>query len=350
MEETLCPNCGFSPIPRDAEECPVCHEPFAFMQRHKLGPRGRVDPKRADIEAEESTTYGGAITGAVTAHPYPTAAAFLTGAAIWFLRASGILVDLDEPSWTFAVAVVDLIIPLIIILNFGPAKAAAQASAVGQLAATLFLGRKDFAHPVHVLFAAHAVVLLVMVVGEPDVFRRALSLSMAGAIAAAVAAVLGLSGMRVSVSQLGSERLGFRLALPPGWVALTRDEVRPAMRLPPGRAIPFGDLSSRVFGLITLSEDSSTPLIGGCETLVQAIAGMDEVKPLARSAPPGMGSSALVYALHTTTDGVGRLACAKRADGLLVGFAVVLVGADPVVADSASEKAFDAVGAGFSLP
>jgi hypothetical protein len=349
MPETICPNCGFSPIPRDAEECPVCHQTFAFVPRYKRGPQGRLDPKRAEVESEEATTFGGAITGAVTAHPYPTAGAFITGAVIWFLRGSGLLADLNEPGWVFGAAIADLIIPLMIIINIGPAKLAAQFVAGAQVLMALFLGRHDLSNPVHILYAAHGVALLVMVVGEPELFRRTLSLSMAGAVAAAAVAVLGLVGMRTAASELGGQQQGYRLSLPPGYIAMTRDEIRPAMRLPPGKAIPFGDPSARVFGMISIGEDSATPLIGGCEALHEAIGGTDEVKPLARPAPPGMGSATLVYGLRTTSGGVGRLACAKRTDGKLVGFAVVLLGADPSVSEGVSEQAFDALGAGFTV-
>jgi hypothetical protein len=349
MPETLCPNCGFSPIPRDAEECPVCHQAFAFVPRYKRGPQGRLDPKRAEVEAEESTTYGGAITGAVTAHPYPTAGAFLTGAVIWFLRGSGLLADLNEPAWVFGAAIADLIVPLMIIVNIGPAKVAAQFVAGAQILIALYLGRHDLGHPTHILYAAHGVALLVMVVGEPGIFRRTLSLTMSGAIAAAAAAVLGLVGMRASISELGGPQQGYRFSLPPGYIAMTRDEIRPAMRLPPGKAVPFGDPSARVFGVISLGDDSAAQLIGGCEALHEAMGGTDEVKPLARPAPPGMGVATLVYSLHTSSGGVGRLACAKRPDGKLVGFAVVLLGADPVVSEGVSEQAFDSLGAGFTL-
>src|SRR5579871_1753731 len=176
MVQTLCPAGGFSPIAPGTEECPACGEPFTFLQTHKRAKNQFIDP---EAESPEATTFSGGVTSAVTAHPSPPAIAFLAGAVLWFLRASGILVELNEPSWLFGVAVVDLVIPALLVVNVGPVKLLAQLAALGQLGAAAFLGRDDLVNPIHVLFAAHAIVLLVMVSGEPGVFRRALGLSMA---------------------------------------------------------------------------------------------------------------------------------------------------------------------------
>ena len=90
MPETLCPNCGHSPIPYGAETCPKCHEPFDFLQMYKRGQRLRVDKQR-DHDDGESTVFGGNLTGEVSAHPGPIAAVFFVGALAWFLRVGGVL-------------------------------------------------------------------------------------------------------------------------------------------------------------------------------------------------------------------------------------------------------------------
>src|ERR1700693_5604195 len=114
MVQTLCPACGFTPIPAGTEECPACGEPFAFLQMHKKAKNRFIDP---EAESPEATTFGGGVTSAVTAHPYPPAGAFLPGAVLWFLRASGILVDLSEPSWLFGIAVADLVVAALLVIN-----------------------------------------------------------------------------------------------------------------------------------------------------------------------------------------------------------------------------------------
>src|SRR6202035_5854796 len=105
--------------------------------------------------------------------------------------------------------------------------------------------------------------------------------------------------------------------------------------------VPFGDPVGRVYGMMVTNRDTTAPLISGCEAMHQGLGGTNPLAPLARSAPVGMGSSALVYPLQTGTGGVGRLACAKRIDGRLVGFAVVLLDANPAVGDRAAEQVFD---------
>jgi hypothetical protein len=349
LPETLCPACGFSPIPKGADECPACAEPFTYLPTHRKAQKRFIDPL-LDAESPESTTFGGAITGAVTAHPITPGIAFLTGAAIWFLRASGILVELNEPGWLYAMAIVDLLIPIQIFINLGPARFFAQLAALGQLGVAVWLGREDFANPLHLLFVGHGVVLLLSVSGEPGTLRRAIVLSMACGAAAAAAAVLGLLGMRVSATELGGTQEGFKLKLPPGYVAFTRDEIRAAMHLPPGGPVPFGNPVERLFGLVLVSPDAKTPLISGCEALQKSLGGDDEPKPLPHRAPAGMGQAALVYPLHTPSGGVGRLACAKRVDGRFAALALVVLGADPAIAESASERAFDDLGGGLTLP
>jgi hypothetical protein len=349
MAQTLCPACGFTPIAAGAEQCPRCGEVFAFLQTHKRAQKAFIDRAR-EGDPPESTTFGGAVASAVTAHPFAPSVAFLCGAAIWFLRAAGILVDLNEPVWVFAIAVADLLVPVLIIVNLGPAQLLAQLAAVGQLAVAVWLGRSDFANPVHLLFAGHAVVLAVLVTGEPGVLRRSLGLSMAVACAAGAAAVLGLLGMRVSASELGSPAQGFHLQLPPGYVAFTRDEMAAAMHVPGGTAVPFGNSVERVFGLVTLDRDHDVSLISGCTGLHHALGGTNAVQPLDHAPPSSLGTEALVYELTTGPGSQGRLACGKLKDGRFVGFALVYLAPDSALGDGAVERVFDALGAGLSLP
>src|SRR5437899_8034598 len=108
MPQTLCPKCGLSPVPDGAEECPRCGEIFSFLPKYKRPVRSYVggkDPE--DTLSAESTTFGGNLTGAVSARPGPAAAVMAMGAVIWFLRVGGVIADLGDPIWAYGIVGVD---------------------------------------------------------------------------------------------------------------------------------------------------------------------------------------------------------------------------------------------------
>src|SRR4051812_40613508 len=114
MAKTLCPSCGFSPIPHGASECPRCEEPFDFLQAHKKGRVKFVD--KNDDEEQEMTSFGGGLTGAVTAHPWPAATVIAVGAVAWFFRAAGIF-GAPDPLWTYGIVLLNLIGALLLVIN-----------------------------------------------------------------------------------------------------------------------------------------------------------------------------------------------------------------------------------------
>ncbi|MDY7228908.1 zinc ribbon domain-containing protein [Hyalangium rubrum] len=354
MPQTLCPSCGHSPIPRGAEACPSCHEPFEFLQMYKRGQRKRVDRQR-DSEEMEQTVFGGNITGEVTAHPGPIVAVFFVGAVAWFLRAGGVLGNLNEPIWVYGLVALDLVLGLVLLLNLGPAKLLAQVGMVLQLMVAGFLARAAPLEPVHLAYMAHAVVALVSVVGEPGPVRRYAGLGL-GVVAALLGAVFLVRPMGPVDGAGGDARqllvgrdLGYQLELPAGWGRLPREQLAPHLTLPlatlTGSGVGFGDAAQGRYGALWVDRGASQPVTADCQALLKAFGGDPSIKPSTKHAPLAMGTKALVYELSTGSGARGTFSCGKLADGRLVGFAVVAAPPDA----TGGESAFVAVGAGLAL-
>ncbi|WP_238540062.1 zinc ribbon domain-containing protein [Corallococcus macrosporus] len=352
MPQTLCPNCGHSPIPRGASACPRCGEPFDHLQSHKKVGRMRLD--RPMVEADDdATVFGGdLVTSAVSAHPGPAAGVLLASGAAWFLRAAGLLGSLEDPSWTYGLVCLDAVLALVLVLNRGPAKGLAQVGLVAQLVATGWLAREAPLAPVHVAYFILGGLALAMVVGEPGPMRRYLGLGLGLGAAVASAGLLalpsaGLPGRSVRQSLVGSE-LGYRLELPAGWGQLTREQLAPHLVLPAstlhGGGVGFGDAARGRFGLLWVERARGRAAAAGCKGLLQALGGtLGEA--LSLPAPPALGSRATVHPLRTSGGAEGTLACGVLADGRLVGLAVVSAQAS----GGADEGAFTTVGAGLAL-
>jgi len=354
MPETLCPSCGHSPIPHGAESCPRCHEPFDFLQMYKRGQRLRVDKQR-DRDDGEATVFGGNLTGAVSAHPGPIAAVFFLGAVGWFLRAGGVLGQLNDPLWTYGLVVLNLALGLVLLINLGPAKLLAQLGMVLQLAVAGLLARGSLGEAVHWAYLGHAVVGLVAVVGEPGSARRyaCLGLGVAMVLLGALLLVwpVGRTEQVPTASRqlLVSKDLGYELELPGGWERLTREQLAPHLTLPPaslsGGGVAFGDAARGRYGGLWIERGASPPAAAGCQQLLKAFGGEAPGRASARPAPGALGARALVYELRTAGGASGTFSCGLLADGRLVGLGMVAV---PPQAASA-EPAFVAVGAGLSL-
>ncbi|AGC43595.1 hypothetical protein MYSTI_02273 [Myxococcus stipitatus DSM 14675] len=358
MPQTLCPSCGHSPIPRGAAACPACGDPFDHLPTYKKVGRTRLD-RLGDAVDDDATVFGGdLVTSAVSAHPGPVAAVLGAGALAWFLRAGGVVGSLQDPSWTYGLVALDLVLALVLVLNRGPVKGIAQAGLVVQLGMTLWLARASPTAPVHVAYGLLGLVALSLVMGEPGVVRRYLSMGLGLCLALVSGLLLAMPGALTSgggVRQLlvGSE-LGYRLELPVGWERLTREQLATHMVLPPatvgGSAVGFGDSARGRYGMLWVERGSGVTLATGCQELLRAMGGspgLDASRPVV---PAALGSRTQFHGLSTSSGARGTLGCGLLADGRLVGLAVVAAGAADVQAgDAQGSAAFAAVGEGLVL-
>jgi hypothetical protein len=355
MPETLCPNCGHSPIPYGAETCPKCREPFDFLQMYKRGQRLRVDKQR-DQDEGEATVFGGNLTGEVSAHPGPIAAVFFVGALAWFLRAGGVLGSLKDPIWTYGLVALDLGLGLVLLLNLGPAKLLAQVGMALQLAVAGLLARGALGETVHWAYLGHAVVGLVAVVGEPSQLRRyvCLGLGVLMTLLGALFLLWPVGGGKEEVSSgsrqlLVGKDLGYQLELPGGWARLTREQLAPHLALPPasltGGGVAFGDTARGRYGGLWVERGATGTVAASCQEMLKAFGGEGSSRASAMPAPSALGAKALVYELRTASGASGTFSCGLLGDGRLVGLGLVAV---PPQAESA-EAAFVAVGSGLSL-
>lgn len=346
MAHTQCPACGFSPIPQGAEECPSCSEPFTFLQTHKKAKNKFLDPRDVEGTGDITTFGGGIITSAVTAHPYPPSAVFGAGAAVWFLRVSGLLPLPEAPPWTYGLVGLFLLVPVLLIVNLGPVKLLAQLSALAGLAVALYLGRDDWARPLHLLFAAHAVVALMGVTGEPGALRRRVGMGLGLALAVAAGVALLTLSRQPSLTDLGSAQWGARLHLNPGETPLTAEQVGAVLDVPTsGESLAFGNLARGEFGVLYVELLGGRSVATACEALHQALGATRAPKQVGHPPPSSLGAGAVVYELAARMSAIGRVACGRTPDGRLVGLAVVTREGDPARA----EVIFDAVGAGLTL-
>lgn len=352
MAETLCPNCGYSPIPAGAEACPECHEPFGFLQMHKRAKRKFVDRER-DHEDMEATVFGGNLTGEVAAHPWPASLVLFAGAVAWFLRV-GVFNPLQEPLILFGLVLMDLVLALLLLINAGPGRVLTQLGMVVQLGVAWWLGRKSLEAPLHVAFLAHSALSFLMVTGEPGPLRRYVSLGLGlgavGLAALALALPLGTKPAAAGADRqkLVGRELGFELDLPSGWGRLERAQLEPHLVLPAatltGSGVAFGNAQQGRFGLLWVDRKADQTLLGGCQEILKSVGG-GTGKPLTRAAPAALGGKALVYELRTGSGAQGALGCGQLEDGRLVGLAVVAVPEER----EGGEAAFAVVGEGLAL-
>ncbi len=347
--QTLCPACGHSPIPPGAEECPVCQEPFSFLPTYKKAKNRFLDPD--DVKESESTVFGGHIESAVTAHPWQGSVLLFAGAAIWFLRAAGLFTEAEPPFWLYALVLANLLVGLLLVVNLGPSRLLAQGAFVAQLGAALYLGREDLLSPVHGAYAAHAVVGLAAVVGEPSAGRRAVTLLLGLVAAGAAVGLLFLDGQgKAAVAgprqELRSAGFGYRLTLPVGWSHANPGELSRDLRTPAGgSSVGFANGALRTVGLLFVKRDAEAQAIAGCASLHHALGGTHEARPLPERPPQALAPDAVVYELRTFSGATGKLSCGKLADGRFAALAVVGV----VPGTDVGARVFEEVGAGLSL-
>ncbi len=352
MAQTLCPACGYSPIPDGAACCPVCNEPFDSLPQRKKRLRDMAGLIRREEEEADATVWGGTIvTGDLGVHPKQAIGVLAAGAAAWLARAPGLLEPMTAPMWPMVLVALQLVTALLLWLTRGPYKLLAQFSGIACAICAIVLGLPDPLRPTPLLYAAHGIAALVMVFGEPGATRRWVGLGLGSALAAGAAVSLAFQPLaparpRGVRQELVSDDQGYRLLLPPGYQRIAFQDVPAAFSAAasePG-AIAFGQAG--ILGLLEVGRPQGAQLIGECQRHHALLGGTNTPEPLAQAAPSALGAGALVYGLEWRGEArAGRLACARLADGRFVVLAVIAPGGEASFAASA----FDAVGAGLTL-
>jgi hypothetical protein len=331
--ETLCPSCGFSPIPEGVERCPKCGRAFAY--------------ERVEYSTVTATRAGG-LTGSVTANPVPTAVALGLGALFWTVRAGGFLVDVGDAPWVFLVAALDVVALVLVMSTAGPAK---HVGALTGLVELLAVGIRWDAPPViSTLSALHGLTLIAMTVAEPGALRLKV-----GAWAGGGFAVLGLAALAWAVVPkpdvrvvLRDEASGFSLTLPDGWAAAREGEVAPHLVLPwdGGKTIyrGFRLATPRQVGVLVISRDEQPALDDACRETLAKLGVTTPTEPVDGPPPPALGKEAKISDLRTKTGAAGRFGCALVGTTLV---ALAVVSQDP--APGVGAAAFELVVGGLSV-
>lgn len=344
--QTICPNCGLTPLPDRAEECPRCQEPFGknlLYQRTRRSSLG--DAMGVDTDA---TSMGG-VTDAVTAWPLPTAAVLVLGAVLHVVRASGLIVELHAPFWLFGVGALDLVLTAMLMGSIGPARQLIFASALLQLALPFVLAGSKGLAPYDYGYLAHAAALAVMTAGEPRALRRTFGLVLG---VAATGVALGLLSMDTSGAPPPKVTFavpdpGFALVLPQGFVTLDADALGERLRLPPDagktRSIALGDPARGRYAVLSFIGDPRGRPAEACAAHLEALSGEAGAAPLVEAAPNLFGLEGKLYMVHAPNGDLGRFACGKVGAQLL---ALAVVAEDP--APVAARAAFLQVAAGLT--
>jgi hypothetical protein len=349
VAETICPKCGFSPIPDRAETCPKCGENFAFHPLWKVAQRtkGGID-KKASIEME-STTFGG-LTGEVSANPIPASIVTALCALVWLLRASG-MAQSQDPQWLFAVAAAQLGAAAMLMGTIGPATMLVQLMGVIQMVIPfVVMGEGTGGLIVAICCALPGIAVLVTATGEPGPVRRNAGIVM-GVVTFLVAmgAVFGLKpetgGGAVQAGSLGGgEGWDIRGS---GYERLAKTDLAPHLTVPPEtpreRHFGFGSRQKGVYGLVSKSVGGTPSLAGGCEQWLKAFGAVNEVQKVGQP-PQAFGPESLLLAVKTSTGASGRFACGLR-NGTLWGLTVV--SSDPTATVGVSE--FERAATGFVI-
>lgn len=337
MAETLCPKCGFSPIPDRAETCPKCGENFAFHPLWKVAQRtkGGID-KKASIEME-STTFGG-LTGEVSANPLPASIVTALCALIWLLRASG-MAQSHDPQWLFAIAAAQLGAAAMLMGTIGPATMLVQLMGVVQLVIPfVVMGPGTSGIIVAVASALPGGAVLFTAVGEPGPVRRNAGI-VVGVVTfiVAIGAVFGLKADDAGAGQAGiggDEGWDLRGS---GYERLSKTDLAPHLTVPPEthreRHYPFGIRQKGVFGLVSKTVGGQPNLSAGCEEWLKAFGNTTAVQRLG-TAPAIFGPESLLLLIKTGSGASGRVACGMKGGTL---WALTVVSTDPTASVGAAE-------------
>jgi hypothetical protein len=268
------------------------------------------------------------------------------GAAIWFLRAGGVLGAATDPHWLFALVAADLLVAMLLMIGAGPARGLAVLAFLAQLAAAAALGEAPWGTPLDWAYAAHAGFGLLSAVGEPSPLRRTLGLGLASAAATLAVISLGLEprpARPLPPAELSSAQWGYSLRLPVGYELSAGGAGLAVPQQAQGSVVSFHSRRRGAFGVLVVERGLSTELRDRCEHYHRELGGADAPRVLPAQAPSSLAGG-LVFELRTRAGAAGRLACGFRG-GKLAAMAVVVAHPNPEV--GAAE--FDRVGAALRV-
>jgi hypothetical protein len=329
MAQTLCPRCGYSPIPAGAERCPKCKQPF-------------FEDDRKYENTSVTATRAGGLTGSVTAFPGAILLALTVGALLWTIRGMGILGSLGDPQWVYGIAALQVVAGIFLLTTSGPAK---QAPALAGLLACAAAALCSAPWPVTVLCLAHGAGLVLGTIAEPARARLT-----AGGAFSTIAGLAALAALPVTVHAL--ERppvvlhdplLGFTLSLPPGWEEASRADLGLELQVPlhaeGSGALAFKHEAHHLLGVLSVSTAAAG--LDGCQKTLGAMK-LTNLVASTEAAPATFGKLAQLLEARSL-NGVGWATCGSAGETQLT-LAVISLEAN----EAAALTALEAVAAGFS--
>jgi hypothetical protein len=313
MSETVCPFCTFSPIDDEAERCPRCNRLFVdrFVEQSTI-----------------SRTVVGGLTGAVTANPWPVALGLLVTAALWAVRGSGLLLEVGDGPFSFAVAAVHVLAVTLVLTATGPAKHAAALASVLAIAWAAWCALFGDVPPVVTVACLMAAAgLMGGSLAEPSRTRIAAGATFAIISALGGAVALGLASAPASTPSLvlvdGAAQ--WSMTIPPRWVVRRPIDPPSALTRPEDTATSVHFALTKkpddITVLVRVTHDEARPLVEAC-TDAQAAFGLPTTLALVAG---GEGHS--LEGRMPTGGGAARLSCWKRDERFM---AIAATSRDPL--------------------
>jgi hypothetical protein len=225
--ETICPECGHSPV--SGESCVKCGARFDFVpvylraqERHGL----------TGEDPEEQTNIATALPDAVTTHPYAAASMFGVAAVAFGAEGAGVLGRIHEDTFLLVLAGLYLAIGIGIGLRLGLLRGLGYIVVPFHIGLILWIGRRQPLHPAVIAGVLFPLATLVGMVKEPGALRRAAGLMLA----------VGVLFMRAFITVAAPppddraelRKAGGTLTLPPGFQFLVLPADRKNVPLPVG--------------------------------------------------------------------------------------------------------------------
>ena len=173
--ETICPECGYSPV--SGNSCSECGARFDFVPLY-MRTHMRHSDVALDGEEEQTSAYN-AMPDAVSMHPAAAACTFLLGALVFAAEGSGVLGPLRDQPMLIGLGVTNLLLAVGIAARRGAFRALAYMLVPVQIAVVLWVGRASMNHPGVILGALFPLLTLVGTVFDPGAIRRVAALVVA---------------------------------------------------------------------------------------------------------------------------------------------------------------------------